>query len=214
MQRSHDSRGLTFVELLVAMVVTSVILSAVAALAFAMNTASRVGEDVALSQAQLRQTTLRLLDLIGNSKLICAAPGDDLVVWRADDNGNNAIDVNEVVYIEAGADRNGVRLCEFETVGGSLLTLSDLADPDLKSALISSYDAQFTPLMPNCTSVNFTCHRSSRSDPLTRTGQVTISMGLTEDNGVHRYEINAALRARADHLLRSDGTALVVSDDD
>jgi prepilin-type N-terminal cleavage/methylation domain-containing protein len=215
MMTSRDNEGFTLVELLVALVVTSVILSAVAALAFAMNTASNVGADRALSQAQVRQTTLRLADLVRGARLICAAPGNapaDLVIWRADDNGNNAIDVNEVVYIERGAELNMLRLCHFETTGSHTVTLGYLADAAAKSSLMSGFDEKFTLLIPNCNEVSFTCHRDG--GPVTRTKRVTISLELIEDNGVHRYEIDAALRAWAGHLLSADGTALVDKDDD
>lgn len=213
MRTCRDIKGFTVVELLVALVVTSVILSAVAALAFAMNTAANVGADTALSQAQLRHTCLRLRDLIGNGKLICAAPGNDLVVWRADDNGNEAIDVNEVVYIERGTDLNRLRLCRFETVGSNLVTLGDLADSNSKSALAARHNEQFTPLVPDCNDVSFTCRRDDPSDPMPLTRHVTVSLGLIENGSVRRYEIDAALRAWAGHLLSADGTALVSDDD-
>lgn len=214
MSSSRDIKGFTLVELMVALVVTGVILSAVAALAFAMNTSADVGEDMALSQAQYRQAVLWLRDLIGNARLICAAPGDDLVVWKADTNGDNLIDVNEVVYIERGADATMVRLCAFETNGSYHVTIGDLTDPSTKASLTASHEESFTRLMPECSNVAFTCHRSNAGDPLPETRSVTISLDLTEDNGIHRYEIDAALRAWAGHLLSTDGTALVASDDD
>ncbi|MBN1359926.1 MAG: prepilin-type N-terminal cleavage/methylation domain-containing protein [Sedimentisphaerales bacterium] len=213
MQRSPDIKGFTLVELLVALVVSSVILSAVTALAFAMSTAGNVGEDRALGQAQVRQTTLRLLDLIRNAKLICAAPGNDLVLWRADDNGSNTIDVNEVVYLERGTNRRMLRLCHFDTHGSHVVTLSGLADSDTKSSLMSAYDEQFTLLIPGCDEVSFACHGGAIGDPVSRTKSVTVSLDLIENNGVHRYEIDAALRAWAGHLLNADGTALVSDDD-
>ncbi len=213
MAGTHDTEAFTVVELLVALVVTSVILSAVAALAFAMSTAGHVGEDMALSQAQVRQASLRLREIMGHARLVCAAPGDDLALWSGDDNGNDAIDVNEVIYVERGAEQAMLRLCRFETTGSHVVTLSDLANSNTKSLLTSSYQAQFTPLMPDCGNVSFTCHRDDPADPLTKTQHVTISFELTEGNGVHRYEIDAALRAWAGHLLSADGTALVSDDD-
>ena len=214
MYSPRDIKGFTLVELMVALVVTSVILSAVAALAFAMNTSADVGEDTALSQAQYRQAVLWLGDLIGHARLICAAPGDDLVVWRADDNRDNRIDSTEVVYIERGSDASMVRLCEFGANNSYHLTLSELADPDTKSVLISSHARLLTPLIPECSNVSFTCHGDNLGDLLTRTNRVMITLDLTENDAVHRYEVDVALRARADYLLNADGTALVIRDDD
>ena len=211
----HDIKGFTLVELMVALVVTSVILSAVAALAFAMNTSADVGEDMALSQAQYRQAVLWLRDLIGNARLICAAPGDELVVWKADTNDDNLIDVNEVVYIERGEDATMVRLCEFETNGSYHKTISNLTDSNTKSSLVSSYGKPPIALIPRCSNVTFTCYRGNDLvDPPTLANHVAISFELTEDNGVHRYEVDVALRARADYLLNANGTALVIRDDD
>lgn len=211
MPTTRDIKGLTLVELLVALVVTSIILSGVATLAFAMNAASNAGDDVAMSQARLRYATLRLLDLIRDCNLICAAPGNDLVVWRADDNGNNLIDVDEIVYIEPGASRNRVRLCEFSAVGDPPPVEFDaLALSATKTQLISSHNETYILIIPACSGVTFAW---DQAPPFTK--RLTISFDLAEDGGVHHYQIDAALRAWAGHLLSSDadGTSLVSDDD-
>jgi len=210
MQRMRHAKGLTLIELMVGLLVTSIILSAVATLAFALSSADRVVGDTAFTQAQLRQATLRLSELIGQCKLLCAAPGNDLVVWRADE-GDNKIDVNELVYIERGADSNTLQLCQFSSSDNSSKTLSELAQPATKSQLISSYDKTYIPLIPQCRNVTFSCDVPT---PLTRAGLLTIGFDLTENHEVHRYEITTALRARAAHLLNDAGDALVAADDD
>ena len=207
MDRSSDIRGFTLVELMVSLVVTGVILSAVAALAFAMNTSADVGADRALSQAQYRQTVLWLCDLIGKAPLVCAKSGADLVVWASDDDNDNAIDVNEVVYIGRN-DESALALRRFETDGNHEVSLESLKSPATKSSLRSNYTEVETKLISTCESVDFTCD----SDP-PQTQRVTISLDLTEDDGVHRYEIDVALRAWAGYLLNTDGTALVSDDD-
>jgi prepilin-type N-terminal cleavage/methylation domain-containing protein len=211
MGRIRYTRGFTLVELLVGLLVTSIILSAVATLAFALSSAERVSGDTAFTQAQLRQATLRLGELIGQGKLLCAAPGNDLVVWRADDNGNKQIDVNEVVYIERGADANMLRLCRFSAAGHVTKTLSELQLPETKAQLLSSYTPLYVPLIPECRNVTF---RYDVPSPLPRAKLLAISFDLTESNVVHRYEITAALHAWAGHLLNAPGDALVLSDDD
>jgi len=69
----HNFKGFTLVELLVALVVTSIILAAVATLAYALGTVNDSSNDTAVKQAQLRYATLRISDLIKYSKLVYAA---------------------------------------------------------------------------------------------------------------------------------------------
>ncbi|MCH7559430.1 MAG: prepilin-type N-terminal cleavage/methylation domain-containing protein, partial [Planctomycetes bacterium] len=87
MRDTRYKKGFTLVELLVALVVTGIVLAAVATLAFAMGTANDVADDSSQKQAQVRYATLRISELIRHCKLICGTPGSDVAVWRADDNG-------------------------------------------------------------------------------------------------------------------------------
>jgi len=211
MRRMRHMRGFTLVELLVGLLVTSILLSAVATLAFALSSADRASGDTMFTQTQLRQATLRVSELIGQCKLLCAAPGNDLVVWRADDNDNQQIDVNEVVYIERGPDADMLRLCQFPAASNATKTLSELQLPETKAQLVSNCGPWYVPLIPQCQNVTFRCDAPS---PLPRARLLTISFDLTENGGVHRYEITTALHAWAGHLLNAAGDALVAGDDD
>ena len=57
------------IELLVAMVVTSVLLTSVATLAFALGSANEATGDTSLKQAQIRYTTLRIQELMRKNML-------------------------------------------------------------------------------------------------------------------------------------------------
>ena len=207
---SRYAKAFTLVELLVGLMVTSIILSAVATLAFALSSASTAGGDCALKQAQIRHASLYLSDLIGKCKLICAAPGADLVVWRADDNDNGRINVNELVYVERGADRNMLRLCRFLSTNNPPQELSQLTLATTKDQLQNLYSTKYTPLIPDCNNVQFTF---LDADP-PRTGLLAITFGLREDSAYRQYEIVTAARSRADYLLNAAGDALVLTDDD
>jgi len=102
MRNTRCENGFTLVELLVALVVTSIILAAVATLTYALGSANETSDDTSEKQAQVRYATLRISELIRYCKLICAAPGDDLAVWRADDNADGEINPQELVYLEMG----------------------------------------------------------------------------------------------------------------
>jgi prepilin-type N-terminal cleavage/methylation domain-containing protein len=185
MQDRRCKNGFTLVELLVALVVTSVVLTAVATLAFALGTANETSHDTSRKQAQIRFATLRISELIRNCKLIYDTPGSDIVLWKADDNSDDKIDPDELVYIEAGEAWDHIWLRE--------------------------PDANPVALIPQCSSVQFRFDEPSLPPPQRKF--VSISFDLSENGVVHRYQINAALRAWAGHLLNGSGE-IVNSDDD
>jgi len=212
MQIARHTPGFTIVELLIGMLITSIVLSAVATFAFALSTASIASGDTAVKQAQLRQATLRINDLVGTCRLLCAAPGNDLAVWRADDNADGQINVNELVYIERGETCTLLRLCRFASADNSPVALSDLALVTTKPQLQASCSPTYTPLIPVCQNVEFAFHPTP--PPLTYVDCLMISFQLTENGVTHRYETVTALRSRAAHRLSKTGDALVAGDDD
>jgi hypothetical protein len=195
------------------MMITSIVLSAVATLAFAMSVASMASGDTAVKQSQVRQATLRMCELVGACKLLCAAPGNDLVLWRADDSpANNQINVNELVYIERGDPCNILRLCQFTSTDDPNETLSNLALASTKSQFLSSCGVTYTSLIPQCKDVAFAFYPAAT--PRTRATCLMVSFTLTENGVDHRYEIVTALRGRAGNLLNTAGDAIVARDDD
>lgn len=199
--------GFTLVELLVALMVASIILGAVASLAFAMSAANDSSEDVSFKQAHVRQVTLRLSELVRNSKLVTlSGVGDDLAVWRADDDLDNQIDPAELAYIEAGSARDHISLLEFPSAAAGSVSLADITDGTAKSSLISIYDEQRAELIPQCSNAQF-----YPAGINTESTFVSISFDIDEAQQSRHYQINAALRCRAEHLLSG---STIVSDDD
>jgi len=196
-------KGFTLVELLVALIVTGIVLVAVATLAFAIEAANDATDDSSQKQAQVRFTTLRISELIRHCRLICGMPGDDLAIWRADDNGDGQININELVYIERGTGRDYLRLCEFPSSDTSLVNLSDI-----ETLSISDYSVTYVPLIPQCSNVQFGF--LPELPPQSRF--VSIAFDVLENDIVRQYQISAALRCWAGNLL--DGSGNIVSDDD
>ena len=195
-------KGFTLVELLVALIVTGIVLAAVATLAFAMGAANDVADDSSQKQAQVRYATLRISELIRHCKLICGTPGGDLAVWRADDNGNGQININELVYIERGTSGDYLRLCEFPSSDTSPVNLSDI-----ETLSTSDYSVTYVPLVPQCSNVEFSFDAAPPNSRF-----VSIAFDVLENDIVRRYQISAALRGWAGNLL--DGSGNIVSDDD
>ena len=203
MRDTKVESGFTLAELLVAMLVTSIVLSAVVTLAFALGSANDMMKDSGRQQARLRYTTLKISDLVRHSKLVYGISDDSLVFWRADDNDNGEIEINELVFIQSGAERNYLRLCEYPDNSTAYVYIGEILELDLDED-----SGTYTSLIPECENVEFYPDELS---PYTRF--VNISFDLKENNITHNYQINASLSSWAGHLLNETGDALVSDDD-
>lgn len=196
-------RGFTLVELLLALIVTGIILTAVTTLAFAVGAANDATDDTSQKQAQVRFATLRISELIRHCKLICGTPSSEIAIWRADNNGDGQININELVYIERGAGGDYLRFCEFPLSDASIVNLSDI-----QTLSTSSYSVTYIPLIPQCINVQFSF---DEAPPYSRF--VIISFDILENGIVRQYQINTFLRGWAGNLLDAGGNN-IVSDDD
>ncbi len=209
MNRTRKSKAFTLVELMVTLVVTGIVLSAVATLAYALSSATRDGDDAARAQARLRQATLRILDLVQNGRMILTASSTELAIWRSDDNGDARINVNELVFLDCNAAHEGLGLTQFASATNPEVTLSSGGLSSTQAELVGAHGGQRLSLLPESTNVQFICDPAA---PLTR--RVTVSFQRAADGAARRYEIDATLRAWADHLLNGTQDGLVTEDDD
>jgi prepilin-type N-terminal cleavage/methylation domain-containing protein len=203
--------GLTLIEMLVAMIVTSIVMTAVATLAFAVSSANKTTDGTSVKQAQIRFATMKISDLIRHGKLICCVTNEEMLVWRADDTagGDNGINAGELVYIETGD--NTIRLLEFTDVPVWLQTLPfTLAQlSGLKAWFISQCTERYSVLVPECSNVQFGFIPALPP----RSRFVTVSFDVTENGVEHPYQINAAFLGWAGNLI-SDTNDIVAGDDD
>jgi prepilin-type N-terminal cleavage/methylation domain-containing protein len=201
--RYRYKKGFTLVELLLALIITGIILAAVTTLAFAVGAANDTTDDTSQKQAQVRFATLRISELIRHCKLICGTPNSEIAVWRADNNGDGQININELVYIERGVGGDYLRFCEFPLSDASIVNLSDI-----QTLSTSSYSVTYISLVPQCTNVQFSF---DVVPPYSRF--VSISFDVLENGIVRQYQINTSLRGWAGNLLDAGGNN-IVSDDD
>ncbi len=179
---SGFNKGFTLVELLVALMVTSIILAAVATFAFALGKVNDSSNDTAVKQAQLRYVTLRISELIRYSKLVYSSSEDEVVFWL-DENKNEHIESKELVAIRKELLPGGnVRLCEY------------------------SHDAGTVRLIPQCRNVRFGFDKPLL--PVTKRKFVSVSFELVENGVVRQYQIGTTLRCWAGHLLDENGNIL------
>jgi len=210
MQRTHNRKAFTLAELLITLIVTGILLAALATLAYAVSRATSTDSDIAVTQAHLRQGTLRLQELIRDCRLVCAMATQDLAIWRADDNDDGAINVNELVYVErvnASGDET-LQLCTFASAANPNVTFTAGSLSMTKAQLISNYSETRIPLIPQGFNIQFIL---DLDPPSTR--QVTVSFDMAEDDVANHYEVHTTLRTWAGHLL-NDAHDTLVSDDD
>jgi len=221
MRTTRYQNGFTLIELLLAMIITGIVASAVATLAYAMNSAGVATDDMSRKQAQVRFATLKISDLIRHCKLVCYASTEELAVWAGDTNGDKKINLGEVTYIEAGTAHDHLQLYTFTPFTGAESTAISLGEI---GALATNWWSTYgnrnlpTPLIPlpmpptppQCSNVTFYLDVPPSSAPNSKI--VSIAFDLLENRISSKFQINASLRARAANLL--DGSGNIVGDDD
>jgi len=207
-------KGFTMAEVLVALMVSSIVLAAAAALAYAMDSAESQTDNMSLNQAEVRTATVHIRELLENAKLICAQNGDDIVVWREDSNNNNKINVSELTYIEAGPNRAYLRLMRYNYmpswIRNGYLEKGDF-EPGAqwnKEKLMMYCTEKYTPLIVQCRNVEY-----EFDDTPMDTKRVVISFEIENNGKWEFYQISACLRGYASNLIGTDGS-LYYSDDD
>ena len=208
--RKSHCNGFSLAELIIALMVTSIVLTAAVTLSYALSSAYDSTGDIGEKQAQVRYTNMRITELIRHSMLICAWFYGDLVVWRADDNADNQINVSEVVYIETGFGGSYIRLLQFTPNAGDdqNISLNLVQRSYLKSVLSSRYPQVRTTLIEKCDGVKIIL-----DDYPPYTKLVNIMFSIEEHNQVRTYQISTNLRCWAGHLIKTS-SELVTQDDD
>jgi len=208
--RNSHFNGFSLVELLVSLTVMAIILTAAVTLSYALSSAYHGTSDISEKQAQVRYANLRISGLIRHSKLVCARLYGDLVIWRADDNGDNQINISEIVYIETGYSNGYIRLLQFtpDTSDDLNISLSLIQWWYLKNILSSRYPQLRTTLLEKCDGIKITL---DVYPPYTRL--VNIMFDIEEDDQVRTYQISSSLRCWAGHLIDTSHR-LVLQDDD
>ncbi|MHC4324031.1 MAG: PilW family protein [Planctomycetota bacterium] len=203
-------KGLTLIELLIAMIVTSIVLTAVVTLAYALDTVNDATNDTSRRQAEIRFATVRISDLIRHCKLVCYASTDELAVWTSDENNDGKINIGELVYLEAGAAHDYLRICEFPSTNSTVIDLGTIDGLATNWWSAYSADVDYMILMPECSNVTFYID-DLVSQPKSRL--VSITFDIVENGFVRQCQISATLRGWAGNLLDASG-GNIVSDDD
>jgi len=186
--------------------VTGIIFSAIAALAYAVGSANDSSNEQSSSQARIRFVTVRISELIKHAKLVTLSGTDDLAIWTSDSNGDNQINPGEVAFIETGPAGNYIWLLEFQNTPSGTVDLEKLADGSAKSFLISSGDEIRTEIIPQCSNVTFNPAGVDHNSSF-----VCISFDITVQLRTEHYQISSNIRSYAGNLI--DGSTIATDDD-
>jgi prepilin-type N-terminal cleavage/methylation domain-containing protein len=188
MQMKKNSSGFTLVELLVALLITSIVVSAVASLAFAFGNARDFAEQTSQQQSRVRFGSLRLSELIRYCKLVNCIGDNTIVIWRADDNSDEKININELVFIDRGINRNYIKLDEYSDTSIVDFGQVIVVNPAWTKSSITLFDV--------CENVVYNLDFAPPE-----TNMVTIAFDLTEDGDIQHYQFSSQIRCRSEYLL-------------
>ncbi len=205
---ASPARAFTLIDLMVALCVVNIVMAAVASLAYAMGTANDASDDTSTKQAQLRCATLRIGEMVRNSRLIINNVDNNLVIWKADYNNDGQINLGEIAYIGSAADKTYIRVYEFTSDNR---TINPGQVGSLASGWWYAYDSSYyyTCLIPVCSNFSIS---TDVAPPRSKTA--TISFKLVESRVTKTYQIVASLRAPATQMLDATGYYVYIGDDE
>lgn len=199
--------GWTLIELLMALMVSSIILAAVATFAAAISSANTGADEIQQKQARLRTAMVKLSEVIKYSKMVCYSSATDIAIWTEDKDNDIQIDSDEIVYIEKGESSNYIKITEFNYVAGTSITMSQIINGTAKSWLMTNaFKGQYT-LIDNCSNVVFNFDETPPAAKI-----VSIKFDYPSLDKLSSYEINSKIICDSGYLL--DSGDLVSSDDD
>jgi len=194
---------MTFVELMIALIITAILLAAITAMADALGTLNESSDDRLQTQSEVRYAVLRLTDLIKHANLICSVDDvNNISVWRSDINGDGAINAPELVYVERF--NGGLRIVEFTTndaaIMAQVIPLASIQNGSTRDALTASCTERVTSLISQCNNISFQLDVAPPWSNL-----ASISFVLSEGTETYQCEVKASLRGRADDWLDDFG---------
>ena len=198
--------GFTLAELVIGITVLGIILAVSAGLAFAMNSAERVTDEMVESQLHVRYATMRISELIGSSNMIFATSylHNGIAIWR-DGDGDGRIDSAELVYVEHDVAKRELNIVDYPNTDGTVM-VDDVESGSARRALENTGNGRYTALVSNCGTVVFPA-----GSPVC--DLVSMQFTTEEDGRDKVYQISARKMVSMDYLLDESGE-LKSGDDD
>ncbi|MCE9590037.1 MAG: hypothetical protein K8S99_05890 [Planctomycetes bacterium] len=136
-KNSRRRRGLTVIELLLALTVTAMISLAIASMLFAVSYGTDSRNDMRALLLRQRLITARLNALIRSSRMVLAKGSNYIVLWTFDANQNDVPNRSEIRYVELNTTTK--ELWEYKTVWPGTMTTEQIVAADTEYALTSAF---------------------------------------------------------------------------
>jgi prepilin-type N-terminal cleavage/methylation domain-containing protein len=175
-------KGFTLCELIIALGITAVILTATVTLAYALSSATSSSDQLMRSDTILRSSTLRISEMIKHSNLVETTIRGGIVIWT-DENTDGKIASTEVDYIEPSNGGSSIQMLKYPFSGQNL---------PLFWVRVLSVRTLYATLIPECSNISFTINAPSL---------VTISFDIDQDGISRNHQITAAVRCSDNGLL-------------
>lgn len=206
---SATRRGFTLVELMMAMAITAVVATSVAAVSLAMSSSYAHTQDYFQNVQSGRTAMSRLQDTLRRSKLVTSASGSSLVVWAGDFNGDGLINKGELVTWVLENGNLVEHQNEYDGASGvldinqALSAATNITSPG-QLRWLDSHD------QPKVLAENVTRFVVLPNTPAPRTTMVNIELTVGEGNGAVTLKSAASLRADATSFVQTQGATSVL----
>jgi prepilin-type N-terminal cleavage/methylation domain-containing protein len=177
--------GFTLIELVMGMLISGLILLAVATLSFAMGRGQEVTDLMMNNQAMIRAASVRIPELVHNGLAVWMANDGDLVIWTGDANDNRQIEASELAYLMINSSSKRIELM---TCAGldTPVTASQIVSGSAETTIKASSFEVIIPLLKNCTNMQFLMQGYK---------YVIVQFTLPAETGNRDYQICARVRA-------------------
>jgi len=200
--KRHRQGGFTLIELVMGLLISGIILLAVATLSMAIRKGQEVTDQMTANQGMVRSLSVRMPELVRNSLAVWMADDGDLVIWTNDANANRQVETSELTYLMINSA--GKKIEQMTCTGlDTPVTIAEILDGSAESAIKSSAFEQIIPVVKGCTNMQFLMQGYK---------YVILQFQLTEETGSRDYQICARVRGDATPWIQ--GGTLVAADDD
>lgn len=194
----QNLKAFTLVELIIAMVMTVIISSAVIGLSYAASQSYENAERASTQQSRIRTASLKIADILKCSLLVCRTGDDGLGLWLEDTNGDKAVNLPELLYVLSDSSGN-ISLVSFEAEGywaQKKLSLAKLCQADYEKELECYFSVKRTVLLEDCTNIRFFWNKDAPN-----TNLISITFDIDSEPGKKTYEIAASKMGPAEPFI-------------
>jgi prepilin-type N-terminal cleavage/methylation domain-containing protein len=199
--------GMTLIELTIAMMVISLVLTGVAALAYAISSVKDASDDTSQKQAYVRFSVTQLAQMIRHARLVCYASTTEVVLWTTDTNSDGLMNVCEMACIRTDTTRSTLTLSQFTSATNPAVTLSTVGAVSTNWWLAYGATAADVTVIPQCSGATFMVDAAVPASQY-----VSLSYVITQNGEQVTYTVSGYLQSRAANALTASDS--IASDDD